>query len=137
MRGSPPADVAPGFLQALRRYDPNLELYWHPLKERWQVYRVTRNVVPSMDRMVHEWEVTSPSGGYALPGPWLLELMKKHDIWSDHGDVAARQRAFRRLQDDLDRAGEREREKKAEALQGNLWKEYSRVKRGRVTVSVP
>lgn len=138
MPGSPPACVAPGFLRDLHHYDPDLELYWHPPSSRWQVYRLAhRAVVPSLDRLVHEWTVETPGGNYALPGPWLLDAMRQNDRWSDWGDKEAAKRAFRRHLDALDDAGERSRDAHWAEMNSNLWKDVSAVKRGKVVVGVP
>ena len=138
MPGSPPAAVAPGFFRDLRLFDPDLELYWHPPSNRWQVYRVLhRAVVPSMDKLIHEWVVETPDGNYALPGAWLLDAMRRADRWSDFGDRKAAQRAFRRHLDDLNDSGERAREQEWDNLLGNLWNDIAPIKRGRVSVAVP
>lgn len=67
-------------LRALSRIDPNLELYWHPIRTRWILYRVVRRGgVPCEDRLVKEAELTGLNGEYREPGWWLIDLLQRWD----------------------------------------------------------
>jgi hypothetical protein len=78
--GSPGAKPSPAFLRSLAAYDRGLELYWHPVRHRWILYRVTRRAACSgSDMMLKEFEITGPDGEYRLPGWWLLEVLRKLD----------------------------------------------------------
>lgn len=78
--GTPGEKPSPAFLRSLAAYDRGLELYWHPFRHRWVLYRVTRRgACASDDRLLKEFEVTGPDGEYRLPGWWLLDVLRKMD----------------------------------------------------------
>jgi hypothetical protein len=79
--GFPPGG-GPGrsFLNGLKAFDRGLELYWHPLRKRWVLYRVVqRAAARSDDLLIKEAVVEGPRGEYRSPGPWLLEILRKWD----------------------------------------------------------
>ena len=63
----------------MKAFDKDLELYWHPIANKWILYRVKRRGVASDDEMIQECVVKTSHGGYAPPGDWLLDLLKKWD----------------------------------------------------------
>lgn len=68
------------FLRALKRFDPGLELYWHPRRQRWILYRVKRKAAcPSDDYLIKEIEIVGPNGEYREPGFWLIDFLRSID----------------------------------------------------------
>jgi hypothetical protein len=64
------------FLERLHRQDPKLELHWHPLLERFILYRnhSARSKKQSDDLLVMEWDLDGQR-----PGNWLLDWLR----WAD------------------------------------------------------
>jgi len=78
--GCPPGKPSRAFLAELKRIDGGLELYWHPIRKRWILYRVThRAAVPSEDRLVKEFELIGLRGEMRSPGWWLLDWLRQMD----------------------------------------------------------
>ena len=78
--GGAPETPSKSFLRALRAYDRQLELYWHPLLHRWILYRCARHGgVPGDDHLVKEFELSGPGGQYRSPGHWVIERLQELD----------------------------------------------------------
>lgn len=120
----PPVALPGGFLRALKRYDSALELYWHPVRHRWILYRVVRRgVVPSEDTLAKEWEIVGKGGCYREPGLWLLDWMRKSDMTRNgeiHPEYALKQAL---ISDDLH---EKHRVEAQEARFGEMSHAYAR-----------
>ena len=69
----------PEFLRRLAEFDKEVELYWHPLAERWVLYRVRRKGCASDDVMIHEATIKTPGGNFKPPSFWLIDQLKEWD----------------------------------------------------------
>lgn len=77
--GSAPA-VSAALLRELKRFDRDLELYWHPIRKRWILYRlVVKAATPSEDQLIKEYELAGPRGEYRSPGMWLIDWLRRND----------------------------------------------------------
>ena len=77
-----PLGARPGaaFLQALARFDRDLECYWHPILGRWILYRVTtRGAARSSDVLTKELVLEGPHGELREPGWWLIDRLRLWD----------------------------------------------------------
>lgn len=80
VEAAPPAPPDKNFLRALRAFDRGLELYWHPVRGTWILYRLARRGgVPGDDHMVKELELAGPQGQYRHPGPWVIDELRRLD----------------------------------------------------------
>jgi hypothetical protein len=85
------------FLRSLKRFDPGLELYWHPRRERWILYRVRKAACPSDDYLVKELEVVGPQGEYREPGFWLIDFLRSLDKINLNSDPHQADREYQKL----------------------------------------
>lgn len=68
------------FLRALRGFDPGLELYFNPVRQKWILYRLLKRApAPSEDVLLKEFEITGPHGEYRQPSWWLLDQLRRLD----------------------------------------------------------
>lgn len=128
------------FLRALKRFDSQLELYWHPRVGRWVLYRVVhRGGASSDDQLIKEFTIADESGGYRLPSWWLIDHLRALDK-TKQGTIDPQQadRAFyQKLEHDSDEkanAIERERSEAA-ADAANELRTYSIKERRSLQVS--
>lgn len=69
--------IPPGFMAALHRVDPRLELKWHPGRDVWQLYERGRQT----GQLHHVFDWVSEGGGYLpLPGTPDHLIKKLHAI---------------------------------------------------------
>jgi hypothetical protein len=113
--------VPSAFLRALNAFDPLLELYWHPHKKKYYLYRVfSRGGAACDDKLVKEAEVCGPGGEYRHPGPWLLARLREWELTAggqfDY-DKAKTSWLDSLYKDDVERMEEEERYLRAADLQ--------------------
>ncbi len=66
-------------LPGLEKLD-DMELYWHPVLERWGVYRrAAKGTSPASDLLYLVMRCQGSDGSYRAPGNWVLDLLRKHD----------------------------------------------------------
>jgi hypothetical protein len=130
--GVPPRDLDDGFLQRLKEVDPDLELYWHPLRGQWIVYRLFRKgASPADDRLIAVSRLVD------WPGEWLIRHLRERDMMRRHPEAGDADRAAKLDMDDLDAADEQREEastKKYDALYSSAQREVDHVDRGRMGV---
>ena len=106
--GTPPRPLDQAFLQRLRDYDDSLDLYWHPVREHWVLYRVTKKRSARADD-----ELILISGLTDHPSDWVIELCRRRDITKRHPEANTSERAAKLDMDALD-ASEEARERRSE-----------------------
>jgi hypothetical protein len=100
------------FLRELRRVDKGLEVYWHPAKGRWVLYRVARRgEARSADCLVKEADLAGPRGEYRPLGTWVIDWLRKRDLTRSGSDDP--DRARRLWLDRIERDEREEQERKA------------------------
>lgn len=69
------------FLPQLDSVFNGLELYFHPLKKRWCVYRVAaKGSSPASDFLVMEYELKGEAGEFRAPGAWLIDELRSRSV---------------------------------------------------------
>ena len=134
--GGPPL----AFLRALSAQDRDLEPYWHPIRERWVLYRVVRKgVVPSEDVMMKEFEVVGPRGEYRPLGMWLIDWLRLNDKTEGGAiDPTQANRATLRRLDAEDEAFEKGKEKQIDVISTQFKKDMeTHVVRSRTSTVMP
>jgi hypothetical protein len=99
-----PLGARPGaaFLRALRRFDADLEIYWHPILGRWILYRVVqRGATPAGDVLLKETVIHGPGGQLREPGWWLIERLRSWD--KTQGGSMQHEYASRKYLEKMDR----------------------------------
>ena len=77
--GSPPRPLDRVFLRRLRDTDPSLEMYWHPVRRKWCIYRrPARNVAASDETLV------LVSALDRWPGDWVIRKLQSMDSSRRH-----------------------------------------------------
>lgn len=99
---TPPVALGRAFLERLHKQDPKLELFWHPLMERWLLYSRKSGSGPKSpgDLMVMEL----PLGEGQPPGDWLLEWLRFNDKFAGGAvnPLQARRKYLQGLEDHED-----------------------------------
>lgn len=124
VKASPPqGDLSRGFLRDLSDLDKDLELHWHPIGQRWVLYRrVSRSAGRSSnDLLIKECVVRGPNGEYRRPGGWLLERLRFWDktkggsVDPERADYLYRQKILREAEEE-EQKEDKERLKLSESL---------------------
>lgn len=93
-------DPSRAFLRNLKRFDRGLDLYWHPVRQRWILYRVKRRApCPSDDYLIKELEIVGPRGEYREPGQWLIDFLQSIHKKNLSGDPHQADREYAKLLD--------------------------------------
>jgi hypothetical protein len=138
--GFPAGGPPQAFLRVLRRQDRDLEAYWHPIRERWILYRVVRRgAVPCEDVLLKELEVSGPHGEYRPLGMWLIDWLRQNDKTAGGSvdPLQANRAAIRKMEED-DKSLEKEKEKTEDAMCSQFGRDCeTHVVRGRKSTVMP
>lgn len=138
VEGTPPETPSKSFVRALRAFDKGLELYWHPIRCNWILYRVARHGgVPGDDHMVKEFELAGPHGEYRSPGHWVIERLRELDrTRAGSIDMATSSRKFQQqIQEDL-AAEDEKRRRQTEEVGADWANEVIKYGYGRSSIHV-
>ena len=132
--GTPPRTLDKAFLQRLKEIDKKLDLYWHPIKHKWILYRqLWRGAAPADDKLIlvtalDDW-----------PGNWLIHRLQKMDVMSRHPECQTPKRAAKLEMDRidaLDEARELAHKKKYADMSHGAAEELRKCIRARTSVVV-
>lgn len=76
---TPPVVVSRAFLKRLKEQDPKLELFWHPLLERFLLYS---KIWGGSHRQPDDLLVMELDLGEKPPGDWLVDWLKFNDKYA-------------------------------------------------------
>lgn len=86
--------VPPWFTAALRETDPNLMVYFNPMKKRWTIDRCTRGGVHNAGEHTHTNEcprtnvtVVQDEGQYMPLCQAVIDDLRSRDAWTKHGSL--------------------------------------------------
>jgi hypothetical protein len=84
--------VPPWFAAALRETDPNLIVYFNPMRKRWVIDRCTRGGVHNAGAHLHTNEcprtnvtVVQDEGQYMPLCQAVIDDLRSRDAWAQHG----------------------------------------------------
>jgi len=110
---------------------PEVELFWHPLRHTWELYRVTHKAAaPAWDTMTHEFTLKAP------PGIWLYYHLKKHDVFTKVNNTSVANHVMKNITEQEERRDE-EFNNKIRDLSGYIARESRMILRGRESIIVP
>lgn len=106
-------------------YDKDAEIWFSPMRQQWALYRVSQRFYSGADVLVKEHELQKP------PGDWLVNAMRKYDIWKNPQlnilDTITQQEQQRELLVD----------KEIEEVHREVRHAFNMIEKGRQSIIVP
>jgi hypothetical protein len=65
----------------MKAFDPDIEFYFHPVIDRWMIYRVTHyGGSPADDSMIKVSHLQGPDGQFRPAGRWAIRELKSREL---------------------------------------------------------
>lgn len=69
-------DFPIGVKEAMLKENPDIEVYWHPQRQTWEVYTILARKSGADDVLIHEFTLRYP------PGIWLVNHLRENDVYN-------------------------------------------------------